>query len=89
MLNLGEINEKMKALNNWALEGNSVMKEFSFPNFKESMEFVNRVGELAERLEHHPHILILNNRVRLSLTTLPDRQLTEKDFDLAEMIDKI
>ncbi len=89
MLTLGELNEKLKTLDNWALEGSSITKEFSFQNFKESLEFANKVGELAERQKHHPHILILNHRVRLTLTTMPDRQLTEKDFDLAGAIDQI
>ena len=89
MLSLGVINEKMRGLKNWALEGSSITKDLSFKDFKESLDFTNKVGELAEKHEHHPNILIQYNKVRLTLTTHSEGGLTLKDFDLAGEIDKI
>ena len=89
MLPLGVINERMSKLDGWALEGNSIMKEFSFKDFKEALDFVNKIGELAERQEHHPNILIMYNKVRLTLTTHSEKGITSKDFELAEQIDRV
>ena len=86
---LAEIQEKMRKLRNWSLEGDSIVKDKVFGNFKESMEFVNKVAELAEKHNHHPAIIIQYNNVRLSLTTHYAKGLTEKDFELAEEIDKV
>jgi len=89
MLTLAIVQERMAKLNNWALEGETIVKDFSFGNFKESLEFVNKVGEIAERNNHHPDIVISYSTVRLSLTTHSEKGLTSKDFEVAEEIDKI
>ena len=79
----------MSKLKNWSLEGDSIVKDKILGNFKEAMEFVNKIAELAEKYNHHPAIIIQYNNVRLSLTTHYAKGLTEKDFELAEEIDKI
>ena len=89
MLNLKEIQDNMEELKDWSLESDSITKEFSFQNFKESLNFLNHVGELTEKNNHHPDIMITYNRVRLSLTTHSEHGLTKKDFDLAKEIDQI
>ncbi|MBU0907766.1 MAG: 4a-hydroxytetrahydrobiopterin dehydratase, partial [Nanoarchaeota archaeon] len=65
MLTLQEINEAMEDLENWALEMNALSKVFSFGHFRESLEFVNKVGEAAEKLSHYPEVLIDFDSVRL------------------------
>jgi len=53
------------------------------------MRFVNGVARLAEAANHHPDITISYNRVRLALTTHDEGGLTEKDFKLANRINKL
>lgn len=89
MLTLQEIQKEMAEVNDWSLTGNSLEKSFSFTNFKESIDFVNKIGEIAEANAHHPDILINYNQVRLSLTTHSENGLTKKDFDVAKEIDKL
>ena len=60
-----------------------LVRTFQFKDFRQSLSFVNKVGEAAEDAGHHPDIDIRYNRVRLSLTTHDAGGLTEKDFDLA------
>ncbi|PIN89323.1 4a-hydroxytetrahydrobiopterin dehydratase [Candidatus Pacearchaeota archaeon CG10_big_fil_rev_8_21_14_0_10_34_76] len=88
-MNIQEIAERMEKLDNWSLEGNSITKTFEFENFKLSLEFVNKVGEIAEEMNHHPDILINYNRVKLVLITHHAKEITEKDFDVAGKIDLI
>lgn len=89
MLNLGQISSEMEGLRDWSLESDSINKVVSFASFKEAMEFVNKVGDVAEKFNHHPDILISFTQVRLQLTTHDEHGLTRKDFEVAREIDKI
>ena len=89
MLTLAQISEAMEGLEDWSLDTSSISKIFSFNNFKESVGFVDKIVEVAERLEHHPEILINFNQVQLVLTTHEEHGLTRKDFELAKEIDKL
>ena len=89
MLSLGIIKEGLEKLKNWALEGSTIVKDFSFGDFKQAMIFVNRVAEVAEKHDHHPDIVISYNKVRISLTTHSEKGLTSKDFEVAGDIDKL
>ena len=89
MLSLLDIQKKMGKLRNWALDGEAIVKDKVFRDFKEAMVFVNKVAEIAENKNHHPSILINYNAVRMNLTTHEARGLTSIDFEVAEEIDKI
>ncbi len=60
-----------------------IEKRFKFENFVQALAFVNKVGALAEEMQHHPDITINYNRVTLSVTTHDVGGLSPKDFDLA------
>ena len=85
-----EMQGKLRALPGWELvKGKSIQKKFAFSDFKAALAFVNQVGELAEKSEHHPDITINYNKVTLTLSTHTAGGLTTKDFDLAGHIEKI
>ncbi len=90
-LNKIEIEDRLKNLSGWIYdEGtNAIVKNFKFKNFGEAMAFVLRVAFEAEKLDHHPDILIEYNRVRLLLKTHSEGGLTERDFELASRVEKI
>jgi 4a-hydroxytetrahydrobiopterin dehydratase len=89
-LNEAQINQYLSKTGDWRLEGNVIVRDFKFEDFKRAMEFVNRVADEAEALDHHPDILIHGwNNVRLSVTTHSERGLTERDFKLAESINRL
>lgn len=73
----------------WILHQKSIECEFRFKNFKEAMEFVNKVAELAEDEGHHPDIYVFYNKVRLQLSTHAIGGLSFNDFILAAKIDAI
>ena len=89
MLTLKEISDYMENVNDWSLEGEMIVRDFLFANFIEAIDFVNKVGMIAEKHSHHPDIMITYNRVRISLTTHSVKGLTKTDFDMAEEIEKI
>jgi 4a-hydroxytetrahydrobiopterin dehydratase len=84
-----EVQERLKRLDGWALEGDRIVKRFSFRTFQDSMAFVNRVAELAEAADHHPDMAINYTRVTVSLTTYASKGLTHKDFDLAAEVEGV
>lgn len=67
----------------------AIIKEYTFKDFKQAVDFVNRVAELAEAADHHPDILIRYNKVRLTLSTHSAGEVTSKDFELAQKIDSM
>src|SRR5271167_2809542 len=64
-------------------------KEFKFPNFREALAFTNKVGELAERINHHPDIYLAWGKVRLTLWTHKIDGLTESDFVFAAKVESV
>lgn len=88
-MNLEEISTRMAKLRDWSIEGNSIVKDFNFQSAKEAMIFVNNVAEISEKQNHHPSILIDHTFVRLRLTTHDEHGISEKDFIIAEEIDKL
>ena len=78
-----ELRQNLSHLKDWRIEGGELTRTFLFDNFVIALNFVNRVGELAERAGHHPDIDIRYNKVRLGLTTHDAGGITAKDFDLA------
>jgi 4a-hydroxytetrahydrobiopterin dehydratase len=64
-------------------------RSFKFPDFRAALEFVNRVGELAEQQGHHPDLYLAWGRVDVTTWTHKINGLTESDFILAAKIDRL
>ena len=67
----------------------ALWKDFSFPDFKSGLEFVNKVGEIAEKMGHHPDINLKWGYVSVWTTSHDQHKITGKDYDLAKKIDEI
>ncbi len=81
------IEEKLRSLPEWRMQGGEIVRDYVFADFVEAMAFVNRVAGLAESAGHHPDIDIRYNKVRLGLVSHDAGGLTRRDFDLASSID--
>ncbi len=88
-LSAAEIVEKLSEINEWAEENNHLKKRFNFKNFAESLDFVNRAGAVAEKLDHHPDITLGWGYAEFSITTHDTGGLTQIDFELAKQINQI
>lgn len=73
----------------WEEENNSLVREFGFKDFRAALDFVNKVGELAEEANHHPDIELGWGRVKIRLTTHSEGKVTDKDRNLAKEIDAV
>ena len=85
-----EIRPLQKQVPQWNVVNNHhIERQFSFPDFKTALDFVNRVGNLAEEQGHHPDILLAWGKVGITIWTHKIDGLTESDFILAAKIDRL
>ena len=84
-----EIEANLSGLNDWTIGNDKLSKKFEFANFRESLSFVNRVGEIAERLDHHPDVLFGWGYAEFFITTHDAGGITANDFALARAINEI
>ena len=64
-------------------------KDFAFKDFKETLVFTNKIGALAEQLQHHPDLHLSWGNVKIIIWTHKVDGLTENDFYLAQKIDEV
>lgn len=81
------VKRRLARFKGWKQVGDAIQKQYTFPNFKDAMFFVNTVASLAEKVGHHPDITVNYNRVTLSLSTHEAGGVTRKDFDLAKRLE--
>ena len=79
-LSHAEAEQRVKRLQGWTLDGDSIRKQFTFADFPAAVAFVDRLAPAAEAADHHPDILINYKRVTLTYSTHSEGGLTEKDF---------
>ena len=91
---ISEIHKYQKKVDGWDLVRDEkniyfLEKKFTFKNFLESQNFVNRVGKISEDEGHHPDISFGWGYAEIKVTTHAIKGLSENDFILAAKIDKI
>ena len=90
LLSSEEIKEKLEILNGWFYIDGSIVKEFKLKSFSDAVAFLVKVGFEAEKMEHHPDLLLHSwNKLKITLSTHSEGGVTENDFNLAQTIDTI
>lgn len=90
IFNIEDINSKLVELNSWIFINNTLQKEFSKNDFSDALSFILKIGIEAEKMDHHPDMLLHSwNKVKITLSTHSAGGVTENDFKLAHIIDKI
>lgn len=84
------ISLQQQLANQWqVVKRHHLEKEFRFKNFRQALDFTNKVGELAEQVGHHPDIYLAWGKVKITIWTHKVDGLTESDFVLAAKIDQL
>ena len=91
---ISKIHEYIKKVDGWEVNQDAssnyfLIKEFKFENFLKSQNFVNKVGEIAEKEGHHPDIWFGWGYAKIKIYTHAIKGLHESDFILAAKVDKI
>jgi len=87
-LDLKEIQENFKSLDDWSLSQNEIKKTFIFLNFVDAFAFMVKCATYAEEINHHPKWTNTYNKVQVLLTTHDVKGLSELDFQMASFMDK-
>jgi 4a-hydroxytetrahydrobiopterin dehydratase len=85
-----ELEALHKSVPQWkVIDQHHITRAYAFPDFKQALEFVNRVGALAEEQGHHPDILLTWGKAEITMWTHKIDGLTESDFIMAAKIDRL
>jgi 4a-hydroxytetrahydrobiopterin dehydratase len=85
-----QIKENLKSLKGWVLQKGSIKKVFKTKGFPQTMGLVSEIGALCQQLDHHPDYLTLKYaEVEVSFSTHSVGGISEKDFEIAKLIEKL
>jgi 4a-hydroxytetrahydrobiopterin dehydratase len=84
-----DLDALLKQVSGWSVVNqHHLTKAYKFPDFRQALAFVNRVGEIAEEQGHHPDIFLAWGKAEITLWTHAIDGLTESDFIMAAKIDQ-
>ena len=91
---ISEIHKYQKKVDGWDVKKKKdniyfLEKNFVFKNFVNSQNFINKIGEISEKENHHPDISYGWGYAKIAITTHAIEGLSENDFILAAKIDQI
>ena len=93
-LDMSEIHKYQKKIDGWDVKKNKdnfffLERNFKFSNFTKSQKFINEVGNIADKEDHHPDIMFGWGYAKVQIFTHKIKGLIENDFILAAKINKI
>ena len=90
MLSEQEVNARLiTELPHWYLENGWIRRKYRTSGWKATLMVVNTIGHLAEAAWHHPDLTVSYAFVIVKLCTHDAKGITEKDFELAKMIESV
>lgn len=89
LLSDSEVEQGLAELSGWARDEGRIAKTYTFETYKDGVVFASAVGFLADRLNHHPDILIGYGKVRVSVNTHDVGGLSPYDLELARRIERL
>ncbi len=85
-----ELGDLSKQLPGWeVVKEHHLTRSFEFPDFVTALDYVNRLGAIAEEQGHHPDILLAWGKVGVTTWTHKIDGLTESDFILAAKAERL
>lgn len=84
-----EIQARLAEIPGWTRRGHHIVRTFRFANYAQAVDFANAVARVAERLDHHPDIVLAYGRVEVAFTTHDVSGITARDFDAAREVNAL
>lgn len=90
LLSEAERTGALSDLSDWTMvEGrDAIAKTYAFADFAAAFDFMARIADVAEEMDHHPEWFNVYNRVEVTLTTHEANGLTDRDIALAKAMDQ-
>lgn len=89
LLTPDQVEAQLAATRDWALADGQIVRKVTKNDFGDALRYVNAVGYLAEKANHHPDITISWNEVTLSIVSHSAGGLTDQDFALARSVNSL
>ena len=89
-LNSEEIQKALPSIALWSFSderGGLIRQTFTFPDFKKAFEFMSKMADFSESIDHHPEWFNVYRRVEITLTTHDSGGVTALDVALARFMD--
>jgi 4a-hydroxytetrahydrobiopterin dehydratase len=84
-----EVEENLDLPSGWSGSGRLISREYKFSDFLTAMGFLNGVGEIANKLDHHPKMTIDYDKVLIETYTHDAGMVTDKDIELAYSVNDL
>lgn len=88
-MSTAEIERMLGQLQGWSYREGVITKTFSFPNYWQTMAFVNATAWISHREDHHPDLSVGYNKCRVDYCTHAIKGISENDFICAAKIDAL
>jgi 4a-hydroxytetrahydrobiopterin dehydratase len=89
LLDKGEVNAALAAMEGWVLNGDFIEKTYVFDDFVAAFGWMSAVALVAERMNHHPEWTNVYRTVRVRLSTHDAGGVTALDLELALAMDQM
>jgi 4a-hydroxytetrahydrobiopterin dehydratase len=83
------LSSEVAKLSGWKIANGKLNKSFKFSNFVEAFGFMTKVAIVAEKMDHHPELFNVYNRVAIDLTTHDAGGISHLDLELAKKINSL
>ena len=84
-----QLDGALAGLPGWTVVNRKLHREYKFPDFTHAFGFMATAATAIERMNHHPEWSNVYNRVTIDLTTHDAGGITQKDIDLAILLESI
>ena len=84
-----EISSYLKSLSQWKKKNGELFRDFEFSTYLSGLRFVGQLGRSAEKMDHHPRIVLDYKRVRVFYSTQSSHGITLLDFKAAALADRL
>jgi 4a-hydroxytetrahydrobiopterin dehydratase len=84
-----EVENLLKQLKGWTLEGGAITKSYAFKNYYQTMAFVNAAAWISHREDHHPDMTVGYNTCKVAYITHAIGGLSQNDFICAAKLDAL
>ena len=88
-LDESQINDALRNVPGWMVMDGKLGRTFEFPSYKDGLVFAAAVGFVADKLNHHPDILVGYKKVAVSVNTHDVGGISPYDFELARKFDAL
>ena len=88
-LSADELAAHLASLPGWRAAGDAIVKQYDFPNYHETMAFVNALAFVAHREDHHPDLAVHYGKCIVTFATHDAGGVTQNDVICAAKTERL